>query len=231
MPGLHALPAKNRARTIRIWIVAPARRPVRRVAFAVAERPAAAARSGRAAFRGQGRAGGNRLRHHGRAPSMKEMPDRCCPASIAAATPPGDVTYSRRGCGAAKEGTVLGIQSFSLSQAYASRTPAHSAIGDRDQICARAGSAACSRAVCTARRAGERQFPDCLRRRGSPTSPNHQNKRDQELLRIDARHDGRGNPYYWIAFGRGGIAGAAPGSDLAALNDKRIAISPVRLGA
>jgi len=56
-----------------------------------------------------------------------------------------------------------------------------------------------------------------------------QGKRDQELLRIDARHDGRGNPYYWIAFGRGGIAGAAHGSDLAALNEKRIAVTPLRL--
>jgi len=56
-----------------------------------------------------------------------------------------------------------------------------------------------------------------------------QGKRDQELLRIDARHDGRGNPYYWIAFGRGGIAGAAPGSDLAALNENRIAVTPLRL--
>ena len=56
-----------------------------------------------------------------------------------------------------------------------------------------------------------------------------QGKRDQELLRIDARHDGRGNPYYWIAFGRGGIAGAKEGSDLAALNEKRIAVTPLRL--
>ena len=43
------------------------------------------------------------------------------------------------------------------------------------------------------------------------------------------RHDGRGNPYYWIAFGRGGIAGAAHGSDLAALNEKRISVTPLRL--
>ena len=56
-----------------------------------------------------------------------------------------------------------------------------------------------------------------------------QGKRDQELLRIDARHDGRGNPYFWIAFGRGGIVGAAPGSDLAALNENRIAVTPLRL--
>ncbi|WP_239519853.1 5'/3'-nucleotidase SurE, partial [Stenotrophomonas maltophilia] len=29
-----------------------------------------------------------------------------------------------------------------------------------------------------------------------------QGRRDQEILTIDPRHDGRGNPYYWIAFVR-----------------------------
>ena len=31
------------------------------------------------------------------------------------------------------------------------------------------------------------------------------------------------------AFGRGGIAGASAGSDLAALNDKKISVTPLRL--
>jgi 5'-nucleotidase len=56
-----------------------------------------------------------------------------------------------------------------------------------------------------------------------------QGKRDQELLRIDERRDGRGNPYYWIAFGRGGLSGAAEGSDLRALTENRIAVTPLRL--
>ena len=72
-------------------------------------------------------------------------------------------------------------------------------------------------------------FPDCPPGEVAGVALAVQGKRDQELLHIDARHDGRGNPYYWIAFGRGGIAGAADGSDLAALNDKRIAVTPLRL--
>ena len=56
-----------------------------------------------------------------------------------------------------------------------------------------------------------------------------QGKRDQELLRIDARHDGRGNPYYWIAFARGGSRRRQHGTDLAALADNRIAVTPLRL--
>jgi 5'/3'-nucleotidase len=57
----------------------------------------------------------------------------------------------------------------------------------------------------------------------------NQGKRDQELLRIEPRRDGRGNPYYWIAFARGGIVGAAQGSDLHALTENRIAVTPLRL--
>ena len=72
-------------------------------------------------------------------------------------------------------------------------------------------------------------FPDCAPDEVVGTAITVQGKRDQELLRIDARHDGRGNPYYWIAFGRGGIAGAAAGSDLAALSEKRISVTPLRL--
>jgi 5'-nucleotidase len=72
-------------------------------------------------------------------------------------------------------------------------------------------------------------FPDCPPNEVAGIAVVGQGKRDQELLRIDARHDGRGNPYYWIAFGRAGIAGAAHGSDLYALNEKRIAVTPLRL--
>ena len=72
-------------------------------------------------------------------------------------------------------------------------------------------------------------FPDCVPDEVAGVAVTVQGKRDQELLRIEARHDGRGNPYYWIAFGRGGIAGAAQGSDLAALNEKRISVTPLRL--
>jgi 5'-nucleotidase len=72
-------------------------------------------------------------------------------------------------------------------------------------------------------------FPDCVPEEVAGVAVTVQGKRDQELLRIDARNDGRGNPYYWIAFGRGGIAGAAAGSDLAALNDKKISVTPLRL--
>jgi 5'/3'-nucleotidase len=123
---------------------------------------------------------------------------------------------------------VLGIPSFSLSQAYAfstRRSPNwETAIKFAPDVIRRVLDAGIPRDVLV-----NINFPDCPPDEVAGVAICVQGKRDQELLRIDARHDGRGNPYYWIAFSRGGIVGAAQGSDLAALNDKRIAITPLRL--
>jgi 5'-nucleotidase len=47
-------------------------------------------------------------------------------------------------------------------------------------------------------------------------------------LWIDERQDGRGFPYYWLRFGRE-PAEMRPGSDLAALKDNRISVTPLKL--
>jgi hypothetical protein len=46
---------------------------------------------------------------------------------------------------------------------------------------------------------------------------------------VDARHDGRGNPYYWIAYARGGRPTGRNGTDLYVLAENRIAVTPLRL--
>ncbi len=138
-----------------------------------------------------------------------------------------DVTYSGTVAGA-MEGTVLGIPSFALSQAYAFSTKRmpfwDTAIAHAPDLIRRVLKAGMPRDVLV-----NVNFPDCPPAEVAGVAIAVQGKRDQELLRIDPRHDGRGNPYYWIAFGRGGIADAAQGSDLAALNEKRIAVTPLRL--
>jgi 5'-nucleotidase len=138
-----------------------------------------------------------------------------------------DVTYSGTVAGA-MEGAVLGIPSFALSQAYAFSTKRSphwdTAIKFAPDLIKRVLKAGMPRDVLV-----NVNFPDCPPDEVAGVAIAVQGKRDQELLRIDARHDGRGNPYYWIAFGRGGIAGAVQGSDLAALNEKRIAVTPLRL--
>ena len=138
-----------------------------------------------------------------------------------------DVTYSGTVAGA-MEGTVLGIPSFALSQAFAASTKRMphwaTAVAHAPDLIRRVLKAGMPREVLI-----NINFPDCPPEEVAGVSIAVQGKRDQELLRIDARHDGRGNPYYWIAFGRGGIVGARAGSDLAVLNEKRIAITPLRL--
>ena len=72
-------------------------------------------------------------------------------------------------------------------------------------------------------------FPDCAPDEVKGIAITMQGKRDQDLLRIDARHDGRGNPYYWLAFARRERRNLGAGTDLAAIAENRIAVTPLRL--
>jgi 5'-nucleotidase len=137
-----------------------------------------------------------------------------------------DVTYSGTVAGA-MEGTVLGIPSFALSQSYSFATkgnpPWQTAIKFAPDIVRRVLEEGMPRDVLV-----NINFPDCPPDEVAGIAVSCQGKRDQELLRIEARHDGRGNPYYWIAFARA-MAEAAPGTDLHALAQNRIAVTPLRL--
>ena len=138
-----------------------------------------------------------------------------------------DVTYSGTVAGA-MEGTVLGVPSFALSQSYsfANRTdpPWETAIQFAPDLIRRVLETGMPRDVLV-----NVNFPDCKPEEVAGIAVTCQGKRDQELLRIEPRQDGRGNPYYWIAFARGGIRGAAHGSDLAAIAANRIAVTPLKL--
>ncbi len=157
---------------------------------------------------------------------MKDVPDLVLSGVNRGRNCAEDVTYSGTVAGA-MEGTVLGIKSIALSQAYAfttRHTPYwQTAIAHGPDLIRRVLAIGIPKDVLV-----NINFPDCVPEEVAGVSVTVQGKRDQELLRIDARNDGRGNPYYWIAFSRGGTPGAAPGSDLAALNDKRISVTPLR---
>jgi 5'/3'-nucleotidase len=158
---------------------------------------------------------------------MKEPPDLVLSGVNRGRNCAEDVTYSGTVAGA-MEGTVLGVPSFALSQAYAFTTKHNpfweTSIKFAPDVIRRVLKTGMPRDVLV-----NVNFPDCAPADVAGIAIVTQGKRDQELLRIDARHDGRGNPYYWIAFSRGGNLGAGPGSDLAALNDNRIAVTPLRL--
>jgi 5'-nucleotidase len=158
---------------------------------------------------------------------MKDLPDLVLSGVNRGRNCAEDVSYSGTVAGA-MEGTVLGLPSFALSQAYASANRHkpywETAIKFAPDLVRKVLKAGMPRDVLV-----NINFPDCKPDEVAGVAIATQGKRDQELLRIDARHDGRGNPYYWIAFGRGGIAGAALGSDLAALNEKKISVTPLRM--
>jgi len=138
-----------------------------------------------------------------------------------------DVLYSGTVAGA-MEGTTLGIPSFALSQAYSFETKQNpiwdTAIQFAPNLVKRILEAGVPRDVLV-----NINFPDCEPNGVTGIAVAAQGKRNQELLRIDPRTDGRGNPYFWVAFGRSPAAEAGQGTDIRALSEKKISITPLRL--
>jgi 5'-nucleotidase len=138
-----------------------------------------------------------------------------------------DVLYSGTVAGA-KEATVLGIPAFALSQGYTSANKQQpywqTASEHAPKIIEKVLAEGIPRDVLV-----NINFPDCPPGAVKGISVANQGKRDAQLLHIDARYDGRGNPYYWIAYARGVKPIGAHGSDLAALADNRIAVTPLHL--
>jgi 5'-nucleotidase len=138
-----------------------------------------------------------------------------------------DVIYSGTVAGAV-EGTILGIPSFALSQAYRARsgTPPHwkTAVRFAPDIIKRVLDAGIPRDVLI-----NINFPDCAPGDVKGIAVTTQGRNRQDRLHIDARQDGRGNAYYWIAYVRGRAIPPADGSDISALAENRIAVTPLRL--
>jgi 5'-nucleotidase len=138
-----------------------------------------------------------------------------------------DVIYSGTVAGAV-EGTVLGIPSFALSQSFTheSRHNLHwaTALKFGPGLVRRVLAEGLPRDVLV-----NVNFPDCPPEDVKGVAVCSQGKRPQELLRIEPRHDGRGNPYYWIAYERALDHDLRDGTDLAALADGRVTVTPLRL--
>jgi 5'-nucleotidase len=138
-----------------------------------------------------------------------------------------DVIYSGTIAGA-MEGTILGLPSIALSQAYNSRggQPPHwdTALRYAPDIVRRALAKGIPADVLL-----NVNFPNCAPGEVKRIVVTTQGRRKQERLHIDKRTDGRGNPYYWIAYVRQTATKAADGSDLAALDESCIAVTPLRL--
>ena len=142
-----------------------------------------------------------------------------------------DVTYSGTIAGA-MEGTILGIPAIALSQAYGVNAYGGSGRDDIHWACAETHGAAVIKKVLEAGFEADIviniNFPACPPDMVAGISATVQGRRDALAVKIDPRHDGRGNPYFWIAFGRQNYK-VAPGTDLEALSKNRISVTPLKL--
>jgi 5'-nucleotidase len=138
-----------------------------------------------------------------------------------------DVTYSGTIAGAI-EGAMLGIPSIALSQAYAGAHGRPLIEWDSTE----------QHAVPLIRRilaAGiapgglvNINFPPCAADEVKGIAFTRQGQRNAELMRVEQRRDGRGFPYYWLMFQRNEIT-YDDGTDLAALAEQKISVTPLRL--
>ena len=137
-----------------------------------------------------------------------------------------DITYSGT-IAAAMEGAMLGIPAIALSQCYGP--------DGRDEIDWSPAEVHAPGLIKTLLTEGidrdvliNVNFPACAAADVSGVAVTVQGRRDLQMVRIEARADGRGNPYYWIAFERE-VAEPPPGTDLDALFNKRISVTPLKL--
>ena len=137
-----------------------------------------------------------------------------------------DVTYSGTVAGA-MEGTLLGIRSIALSQAYNFTEEGRLVPWE---VAAAVGPALLDKLIATSLPAGtflNVNFPNCDPTAVAGTKVTSQGKRVHGLW-IDERRDGRNFPYYWLRFGRE-PSEVREGTDLAALRDNFVSVTPMHL--
>jgi 5'-nucleotidase len=138
-----------------------------------------------------------------------------------------DVTYSGT-IAAAMEGALLGIPSIALSQAY-------NFFADRQGLpwdCVETHAVGVLRRLIAAgvppNVLMNVNFPPCAAKDVEGVAITVQGRRSPDLMYVEDRLDGRGNPYHWIAFRRSDFTPGA-GTDLEALEQNLISITPLKL--
>jgi len=137
-----------------------------------------------------------------------------------------DVVYSGTIAGAL-EGTILGLPAFSqeFSIETRDRPPWDTARKFGPEILRKVIAAGVPKDTVI-----NVNFPSCAPEEVAGIRVTRQGKRNLGFLRIDERRDGRGNPYFWIGFERAAMMDQpAEGTDLAALKERFISVTPLRL--
>jgi len=139
-----------------------------------------------------------------------------------------DVTYSGTIAGA-MEGCALGIPSIALSQSYGFHDETYHVRWD----CSETHGPVIVRALIEQGWPADEvlmnvNFPDAEPGEVEGVDICAQGKRDMQTANLERRVDARGNPYFWIGFKR--VRSNPPqGTDLHAIYNKRIAVTPLHL--
>lgn len=137
-----------------------------------------------------------------------------------------DVTYSGT-IAAAMEGTLLGVRSIALSQAYTFGTGTGPSYDTSE-----AHAAGVIRSLLEFKLPADTllnvNFPKDAPDMVKGVKVVRQGKREAGSLYIDSRKDGRGNPYHWLAFNNR-ASRATAGTDLEALQQGYISVTPLHL--
>ncbi|MEJ8573305.1 5'/3'-nucleotidase SurE [Microbaculum marinum] len=135
-----------------------------------------------------------------------------------------DVTYSGTIAGAF-EGSILGVRSIALSQAFRDPEVLHweTAEAHGPKVIRQLLKADLDPSVVL-----NVNFPPCAPDAVAGLEVAQQGKRDQSMLRVEERLDGRGFPYYWLGFERR-RSSPKRGTDLRAVYDGCIAVTPLTL--
>lgn len=137
-----------------------------------------------------------------------------------------DVTYSGT-VAAAMEGTVLGIPSIAMSQAFGGRDENEGAWD-----CARIhGPPLIKRLVAIGWPKDvllNINFPPLAASKVKRVAVTCQGQRDQSILRLEERQDARGRTYFWVGFKRV-FTDPEKGTDLRAMFEGQISVTPLHL--
>jgi 5'-nucleotidase len=157
---------------------------------------------------------------------MPGLPDLVLSGVNSGSNVADDVTYSGTVAGA-MEGTLLGIRSLALSQAYNFHD------GMRVvpwEVAETHAPALLKKLVAADLPSGvllNVNFPNCAPDEVAETVVTSQGKLVHGLW-IDERADGRNFPYYWLRFGRE-PSEIKPGTDTAALRERQVSVTPLKL--
>ncbi len=157
---------------------------------------------------------------------MPEPPDLVLSGVNSGQNIADDVTYSGTVAGAI-EGTMLGILSIALSQAYSWEDGLRSVLWETVEAAAPEIIQKIINMDVPKRTCLNVNFPNCPANEIEGIEITRQGTYTHGLF-MDKRHDGRGFPYYWLRFGRDRVP-AAKGTDIWALDEKRISITPLKL--